>query len=108
MGRCSTARPVHPPEKGDPHTLGQALNEAQESYRDALAHRLPELRAPRLQEVCSMLTGSLGALGAKFSGAGGDGSVVAIFANEQTARRATEALNREADLSAWLSPVSRE
>jgi len=93
-------------ENGDPHTLGQALNEAQESYSDALAHRLPELRAPRLQEVCSMLTGSLGALGAKFSGAGGDGSVIAIFANKRDALRAAEVLNREADLSAWLNPVS--
>ena len=53
-----------------------------------------------------MLTGSLCALGAKFSGAGGDGSVIAIFANERDARRATEVLNREADLSAWLSPIS--
>jgi mevalonate kinase len=93
-------------ENGDPHVLGQAMNEAQASYRSALADRLRELHAPRLQEICGMLTGSLDALGAKFSGAGGDGSVIAIFATEQEAQRATKVLNREADLSAWLSPVS--
>lgn len=93
-------------ERGDFHALGQAMNEAQASYSSALADRLPELKAPRLQEICGMLTGSLAALGAKFSGAGGDGSVVAIFANAPDARQATDVLNREADLSAWLSPVS--
>lgn len=64
---------------GDLYALGAAMNEAQGAY-DRAAEWVPELRAPLLQGACATLHDA-GALGAKFSGAGGDGSLVALAKN---------------------------
>lgn len=63
---------------GDLTRLGKAMDGCQELYEEELALTLPALRAPGLVRAVRALRAS-GALGAKFSGAGGDGSVVGLF-----------------------------
>lgn len=79
-------------EQGDAALLGSAMNEAQSAYREHFHRRLPELRAPALEQACADLVGR-GALGAKFSGAGGEGSVVALFASREKAVDAVAKMN---------------
>ena len=85
-------------EHGDRQALGAAMLEAQESYDD-LAAALPVLSAPALAAACRALR-TAGALGAKFSGAGGDGSVVALFDSTAAAAAAADAL-RATGVAAW-------
>ncbi len=66
---------------GDWGALGGAMNRAQAVYDQVLSPLLPPFRAPSLAEVCGFLRRE-GALGAKFSGAGGEGSVVALLDDE--------------------------
>jgi mevalonate kinase len=88
-------------ESGDPEALGQAMNTAQDYYAQKLMGRADELNAPLLHTTCSHLRKNLGAIGAKFSGAGGDGSFIALFYNEPDAR--TAALNLEdRGLRTWV------
>jgi mevalonate kinase len=77
---------------GDMETLGDAMNRAQAAYEEYLAERLPALQAPGLRHACRVLR-EAGALGAKFSGAGGDGSVVALFRDRRTAEDARSRVN---------------
>ena len=91
-------------EEGDARALGAAMNTAQRLYEELLAARIPQLSAWRLERACRMLR-ELGALGAKFSGAGGDGSVIALFSDGPAASRGVEAL-RESGVVAW--PVCLE
>ena len=72
-------------------------------YEEHLAVHFRSTRAPQLIQTCRELK-SMGALGAKFSGAGGDGSVVALFSDENTARSAAIQLE-EKDLYSWYVPV---
>ena len=85
-------------ERGDRPALGAALTEAQESYDD-LAGELPALAAPALTAACRTLHAA-GALGAKFSGAGGDGSVVALFDSPEAAADGADAL-RATGVAPW-------
>lgn len=63
---------------GDLASLGASMNVCQEIYEEELIPAFPELRAPGLVKAVRALR-QAGALGAKFSGAGGDGSVVALY-----------------------------
>ncbi len=63
---------------GDLVALGGAMNTCQEIYEEELMETLPELRAPGLVRAVRALRAS-GAMGAKFSGAGGDGSVIGLY-----------------------------
>lgn len=63
----------------DLESLGRAMNSCQEAYEEELMPALDCLRAPGLVRACRALRAH-GALGAKFSGAGGDGSVVGLYA----------------------------
>jgi mevalonate kinase len=63
---------------GDLPALGGAMDACQEIYEEELMASLPPLRAPGLVRAVRALRAA-GALGAKFSGAGGDGSVVGLF-----------------------------
>jgi len=90
-------------ETGDLVSLGEAMNTCQEVYGRALETTLPALRAPGLQRMCAALTEE-GALGAKFSGAGGDGSIVGLFADLEGAE-AGKARLEAAGLTAWSLPV---
>lgn len=84
---------------GDRVRLGDAMNRAQHSYEAELHARLPALRAPALVQTCAGLR-ARGALGAKFSGAGGDGSVVALFADAAGVADGCQWL-RAQGLAAW-------
>ena len=59
--------------------LGAAMDSCQDIYEDELMTALPELWAPGLVKAVRALR-SAGAIGAKFSGAGGDGSVIGLYA----------------------------
>ena len=90
-------------QTGDLETLGAAMNSAQHLYDCNLAARFPDLDAPAVRRAIAALRG-LGSLGAKFSGAGGEGSVVGLFKDENTARSAAVCL--ESDLvSTWYTPL---
>jgi len=95
---------AHALANGDQLALGRAMNTAQSVYEQNLSDRFSSTRAPRLIRTCDGLR-KQGAVGAKFSGAGGDGSVIALFPD---ARSADEALIwlQESDLEAWAVPVS--
>lgn len=85
-------------EQGEAASLGAMMSAAQDAYED-MADYVPELSAPRLIQATTALR-EAGALGAKFSGAGGDGSVIALFPDEESAAAAIQDL-RAAGLSAW-------
>jgi galactokinase len=88
-------------DNGDAQSLGTAMNTAQKVYEDALIDRAPPLFAPLLRRTCAHARENLNAIGAKFSGAGGDGSFVALFWNEPDARTAALELE-EMGLRAWV------
>ncbi len=85
-------------EAGDVGALGAAMSEAQSRYEVELAG-LPALAAPGLTAACAAARAA-GALGAKFSGAGGDGSVVALARDPEHAA-ALRALLVGRGLAAW-------
>ncbi len=87
---------------GDLLALGAAMNEAQGAY-DRVAECVPELEAPGLSRACAELL-QAGALGAKFSGAGGDGSVVALARDKRHAEKLAGVL-RDLQLSVWKVPL---
>lgn len=64
--------------EGDLRALGGAMDACQEIYEEELMTAFPELHAPGLVRAARALKAA-GALGAKFSGAGGEGSVVGLF-----------------------------
>lgn len=63
---------------GDLRALGGAMDTCQEIYEEELMSALPTLRAPGLVKAVRALRAA-GALGAKFSGAGGEGSVIGLY-----------------------------
>lgn len=90
---------------GDAPALGAAMRSAQEAYEQILEPALPELRAPKLRATCALLR-DWGALGAKFSGAGGEGSVIALLSDAAQAQQAAARL-RQGGLEAWEVPLRR-
>lgn len=84
---------------GDLAALGASMNRAQDAYERCLHARLPALRAPGLVGACASLR-QAGALGAKFSGAGGDGSVVALAEDPRHAARLRAVLAAQG-LATW-------
>lgn len=63
---------------GDLRALGGAMDTCQEIYEEDLMGSFPALRAPGLVRAVRALRAA-GAWGAKFSGAGGDGSVIGLY-----------------------------
>jgi mevalonate kinase len=55
------------------------MDTCQEIYEEELVPEFPELRAPGLFRAVRALRAA-GALGAKFTGAGGEGSVIGLYA----------------------------
>lgn len=86
-------------QAGDLATLGQEMDRCQSAYEAAEA-QVPALAAPGLRRAVAGLR-ERGALGAKFSGAGGDGSVVALYGDRTAARQAATWLSEQPGLSAW-------
>jgi mevalonate kinase len=78
------------------------MDAAQAAYEEHLLS-MPELAAPELVRVCAAMRGR-GAAGAKFSGAGGDGSVVALFA-ERGGAEAARAWMAGEGIAAWVVPL---
>lgn len=89
---------VHALEGGDLAALGAAMWQCQDAYSVAAA-AVPALAAPQLERVCAALR-ERRVLGAKFSGAGGDGSLIALAHDESEAASLAELL-REGGLSVW-------
>ena len=87
---------------GDLLALGASMNEAQGAY-ERVADCVDALAAPRLQATCAALVDA-GALGAKFSGAGGDGSVVAL-ARDRRHAEALAGVLRDRHLAVWKLPL---
>jgi len=87
---------------GDLLALGAAMNEAQGAY-DRAAAQVDALAAPRLTDACHRLLEN-GALGAKFSGAGGDGSVVALARDARHAEKLAAVLQSR-NLTVWKVPL---
>ena len=73
------------------------MDTCQEIYEEELVPELPELRAPGLVRAVRSLRAN-GALGAKFTGAGGEGSVVGLYppGKAQDGVRALDALGLQA------------
>jgi galactokinase len=95
---------AHALTNGDPMSLGRAMNTAQSVYEQNLSDRFSSTRAPRLSNICAGLR-KQGAIGAKFSGAGGDGSVIALFSDAHSANEGVIWL-QESELEAWSVPIS--
>lgn len=89
---------------GDDRALGALMDACQAAYDEELADAFPALAAPGLRSVCLELRRH-GALGAKFSGAGGDGSVIALMDGPDTAKAAVDLLVGRG-LRAWYCPTS--
>lgn len=89
---------------GDVRGLGALLDGCQAVYDEELADAFPALAAPGLRAVCGELRRH-GSLGAKFSGAGGDGSVIALMDGPDTAKAAVDLLVGRG-LRAWYCPTS--
>ena len=96
-------RGAHALRNGNMVALGAAMDTAQRVYEANLESRFGCMRAPRLRTIVTGLR-TRGALGAKFSGAGGDGSVVALSADENAARSTAIWLERQG-LKAWYTPI---
>ncbi len=75
------------------------MNRCQDAYEAAEAV-VPALAAPGLRRAVAGLR-EHGALGAKFSGAGGDGSVIALYETHAGARDARAWLGVQPGLRAW-------
>lgn len=91
-------------QMGDAPALGRSMNDVQRIYDVNLAANLPPLYAPTLKEIIDFMNAK-NSLGAKFSGAGGGGSVVALFTDQSTARGAAIELEQRG-LSAWYIPLN--
>jgi mevalonate kinase len=96
-------RGAHALRNGKFEILGEAMNRAQHVYEENLSDRFASTRAPRLIQTVGALR-NRGAMGAKFSGAGGDGSIVALFPTEDEARSSCIWLEGCA-MQAWYVPV---
>lgn len=62
----------------DLRAVGGAMDACQDIYEEELASAFPELHAPGLLRAVRSLRAN-GALGAKFTGAGGEGSVIGLY-----------------------------
>ena len=98
----AATRGAHALTVGDLLALGEAMNEAQGAYERA-ASQISELEAPGLVAACAALRAE-GALGAKFSGAGGDGSVIALARTARHAERLAGTLS-DRGLAVWKGPL---
>jgi galactokinase len=87
-------------QAGDLAGLGAELDRCQEAYEAAEA-TVPALAAPGLRAAVAGLR-ERGALGAKFSGAGGDGSVIALYEDRAAATEAAAWLDARPGLQAWV------
>lgn len=79
--------------------LGEVMNEQQALLRDFYDVSLPEI-----EDICSMAL-EAGSYGAKISGAGMGGSVIALVKNEKLGRKVVEACLSVGAKNGWVSEV---
>ena len=90
---------------GEATGLGRAMDRCQQAY-DHMAALLPALHAPALARAVQGLKAG-GALGAKFSGAGGDGSVIALYQDPHAAREGQAWMGGLEGVQAWICRIQR-
>lgn len=90
---------------GEATDLGQAMDRCQQAY-ERMAALLPALHAPALARAVQGLKAG-GALGGKFSGAGGDGSVIALYEDPKAARAGQAWLGGLEGVQAWICTIPR-
>ena len=96
---------AHALRTGDLRSLGAAMNRAQRAYEGA-AQCVPALAAPRVSAAAARLRDEINVLGVKFSGAGGDRSLVALCEDPEQSSQA-QALLEAAGMKAWPLVVER-
>jgi len=84
---------------GEVEVVGRAMWRTQELYSTEIAPRIPSMAAPALESVCTSLRDA-GAVGAKFTGAGGDRSVIALGESREHAEALRDRMVAQG-LSAW-------
>ena len=80
--------------------LGQAMNEEQ-----ALLRELYDVSLPKLEDMCTAAKGA-GAYGAKISGAGMGGSIIALVKDEETGERVVNSCKSVGAENGWVSRVA--
>ena len=80
--------------------LGEIMNEQHRMLRD-----LYDLSLPRIEEMCAQARAA-GAFGAKISGAGMGGSIVALVKDMETGRRVIDACKSVGARDGWVSTVA--
>jgi len=70
----------------------------------SLLRDLYDLSLPELEEICSAAVG-IGAYGAKISGAGMGGSIIALVKNEEKGKDVTDACLSVGAKEGWVSEV---
>ncbi len=88
-----------PPEERDHRILGEVMNDQHSMLRD-----LYDLSLPELEEICSAAL-SVGAYGAKISGAGMGGSIIALVRNEEKGKRVIDECLLVGAKKGWVSKV---
>ena len=81
--------------------LGEIMNDQQALLRD-----LYELSLPKIDKICTAAL-EAGAYGAKISGAGMGGSIIALVRDTETGHKVVEAGLSAGAKQAWVSPVGR-
>jgi len=88
-----------PQEERDHRILGEVMNDQHCLLRD-----LYDLSLPELEDICSAALG-VGAYGAKISGAGMGGSIIALVKNEEKGRDVIDACLSVGAKEGWVSKV---
>ena len=88
-----------PQEERDHRILGEVMNDQHCLLRD-----LYDLSLPDLEDICSASLG-VGAYGAKISGAGMGGSIIALVKNEEKGRDVIDACLSVGAKEGWVSKV---
>jgi len=79
--------------------LGEVMNKQHALLRD-----LYDVSLPKIEDICSVAL-EAGAYGAKISGAGKGGSVIALVKDDETGRRVVRACLSVGAINGWLSRV---
>jgi len=89
-----------PEKERDWLMLGEIINQQQILLRD-----LYEVSLPKIEEMCSAALVA-GAYGAKISGAGMGGSIIALVRNEEIGRKVVDACKSAGARDGWVSAIA--
>ena len=88
------------PDEADYVLLGHAMNEQQ-----VLLRELYDVSLPKIEDMCTVAMAA-GAYGAKISGAGMGGSIIALVKDEETGERVVKACQSVGAKNGWVSRVA--